>query len=146
MDTLRIDSGTVSLTINDDPNRVISFDPTDVVFIEHLYQLMKEFEEQAKQYEQKALLLDEGVAVDDNNIPTNLAERIALTKEVCQFVRLKIDEVFGKGTAQTVFGDSYTLLSLGQFFDGLTPYIQKARQKQVAKYSPSGTRGRKVMS
>ena len=65
----------------------------------------------------------------------NAGERIKLIREICEWTREKIDAVFGKGTAQAAFGDSMSLDMFGQFFEGVTPYIEKERSKKISQYS-----------
>lgn len=43
MDSIRIDTGGVRLMVNGDPQRVIAFNPHDVVFAERFYALLGEF-------------------------------------------------------------------------------------------------------
>jgi len=52
--SLTIDTGEVRLAINDDPNRVISFNPNDVVFAEKFYQFEQEFLEKEEEFRGKA--------------------------------------------------------------------------------------------
>ena len=54
MDTIRTDKTIKRLTINDDPDRVIEFDPTDVLFIEKFYQLYREFEQKQIEFDEKS--------------------------------------------------------------------------------------------
>lgn len=135
MDSLRIDTGVVRLCINDDPDRVIEFSPTDVAFAERFFGLIADFEAQEKIYQSKAKELQESKELDEYGIPKNAGESIKLLRESCDFVRSKIDEVFGAGTSQTAFGTANTLDMFEQFFRGITPFVQKARDKQVQKYT-----------
>lgn len=135
MDSIRIDTGIKRIAINDDPNRIIEFNPSDVVFAEKFYQLIKDFEIKQADYEKRAKALDEQKDVDANGIPVNLEEGIALLRDVCEFMREKIDYIFGKGTSQMVFGDALNLEMFDQFFTGITPFIQKARDVKIKKYN-----------
>lgn len=122
--SIAINTGEVRLSINDDPTNVISFNPADANFAERFYKIVSEFEAKLKEYESQASVLS--IAGD--------GEQIALLKETCEFVREKIDYVFGAGTSQKVFGDALVLDVFSQFFDGIMPYIQKARTDKVGKY------------
>ena len=132
--SLKIDSGLIRLAINDDPGRVIAFNPKDVIFAEKFYNLIKKFEIRQAEFEAKAKELDAKDEVDSFGILVNTGERLAFLKDICQFVRDEIDGVFGEGTSQTVFGDAIGLDMFGQFFDGISPYIENARGEKVAKY------------
>lgn len=136
MDTIRTDKTIKRLTINDDPNRVIEFDPTDVLFIEKFYQLYRDFEQKQVEYDEKSKELDEinKQAIDNGEVP-DMTAGIQFLKEVCSFMREKIDWLFGDGTSQKAFGDSQSLEAIGQFFEGITPYILGERTDRIKKYS-----------
>lgn len=141
MDSLHISTGGIRLAINDDPGRVISFNPEDLSFAERFYGLLGEFEAKEKEYQGRAAVLQKDVETDDLGIPKNFGAALDLLHETCDFLRAKIDEVFGDGTSQTVFGGANTLDMFEQFFTGLTPYVQKAREKHVQKYTGNPRRG-----
>ena len=134
MESLRID-GAVQLAINDDPERVISFVPEDVLFAERFYHLLDALREKEVEYRDRVAVLGENKAVDAYGIPENAPAGIALLHEVCDFMRDEIDTVFGEGTSEKVFGEVRSLDMIEQFFKGVTPYIQKARQKRTRKYT-----------
>lgn len=58
-----------------------------------------------------------------------------LTKDLCAYLRKQIDTLFGAGTSDTAFGKANTPEMFVQFFDGITPFIQTAREKKVSKYT-----------
>lgn len=133
--SLKIDTGCIRLAINDDTDRVIVFNPKDVVFAEKFYRLIKDFEDKKADFEARAEALDSNEEVDEFGLPVNTGERLDYIKEICQFLFDKIDQVFGDGTSEKVFQGVYNLDAIGQFFDGISPFIKAARTKQVEKYS-----------
>lgn len=135
MDSLRINTGGIRLCINDDPERVISFNPEDLSFVERFYALLGDFEEKEKEYKAKAEVLQPDEETDEFGIPKNFGSVLTLLHETCDFMREKIDSVFGSGTSQMAFGDANTLDMFEQFFTGITPFVQKSREKQVQKYT-----------
>ncbi|MGX8711628.1 MAG: hypothetical protein ACQGTM_15455 [bacterium] len=135
MESLHISTGEIRLCVNDDPTRVIAFNPTDISFAERFYSLLSEFEEKEKEYQQKVEALKNNVEIDAFGIPKNFGPALALLRETSGFLREKIDDVFGAGTSQAAFGDANTLDMFEQFFGGITPFVQKAREKQVGKYT-----------
>jgi hypothetical protein len=140
MQSLQINTGEIRLAINDDPERVIAFNPSDVMFAERFYKLMGGFEDALKNYQSRIADLEKETAEDDNGVPVNVADRIELMKEISQFMRKEIDSLFGENTSQKAFGDALNLDAFTQFFEGVTPYIQKARTDRVAKYTNSKKR------
>mgnify|MGYP003480231002 FL=1 len=114
---------------------VISFDPSDVVFAEKFYNLIAEFQAKSKEYEPRAQALDENTATDTHGLPVNLGERIALLRGVCEYIRDRIDHLFGIGTSQAAFGEVYDTELIVQFLEGLKPFFQKARSEKIKKYT-----------
>lgn len=138
MDSLRIDTGVIRLSINDDESRVIEFNPEDVVFVEKFYRLIKSFEEKEVEYRTRSEEIEKETGLDSYGMPVNTTKRIELMNDLCDYMRGQIDGVFGDGTSQTVFGDTKTLNMFEQFYDGLMPFINKARAKKMDKYRKSG--------
>lgn len=141
MNTKDID-GSVRIAIDDDPDRVVSFVPDDVVFAERFYGLMAALKEKEADYQQRAAALEKNKAVDEYGIPLNVPESLALLRELCEFMRGEIDSIFGKGTSQKVFGEHLSLAMIEQFFNGITPYVQSARKGKTEKYTAAVVRRR----
>jgi len=134
MESIRIDTG-IRLMINDDPSRVIAFDPKDVAFAERFYALAKDFDGKADEYQQRANAIGEG----------DVEAGLALIRESCTYMREQIDALFGAGTSQTAFGDSLSLDAIGQFLDGVLPFIQDVRAEKIARYATSNRKARSVL-
>lgn len=140
MDSLQITSSARKIAINDDPNRIITFNPHDVIFAEKFYNLIGEFQKTLTQYEPRARAIESNTAVDENNLPVNFGERIALHREICDYIRERIDHLFGVGTSQIAFGDERDPEQFTQFFDGLKPFFKDARTPKIEKYTNSKKR------
>lgn len=134
MESIKISTG-VKLAINDDPERVIAFDPEDLNFVEDFYNLIEELEVKEKEFREKAELLENDKQVDDYGVPRNMRAVINLAKESCEYLKDKIDQVFGVDTSQKAFGKSMSLDMFGQFFEGVSPYINNARADKIEKYT-----------
>jgi hypothetical protein len=126
MDNLTIDTGVKRLTVNGDPNRVITFNPSDVVFAEKFYALMQDFSVKQAEFQTRT---NELANHDD------LAGNIALMRDACEYMHAQIDNLFGAGTSRVVFGDALSLDAIAQLFEGLTPFIKSARDEKIAKYA-----------
>jgi hypothetical protein len=137
MDSIQINTGEKRVAINGDPNRVIVFNPTDVVFVEKFYRLIGDFQTRLVEYQAKSIELDKDQTADENGIPANANTRLALLREGVGFIREQIDGLFGPGTSQIAFGDTLSLDACKQFFEGITPFIQTARVQKIQKYSNS---------
>lgn len=134
VETLRIDTGAIRLAINGDESRIIEFNPEDIVFVERFYGLIKEFEAKEVEFREKAEALANVSELDEYGIPVTTGDNIKLVKELCEYLRTKIDHVFGAGTSKKVFEDAQTLNMFEQFFTGITPFVQKARGQKLEKY------------
>lgn len=136
MESLSIRGKAVELMIDDDPTRVIRFFPTDVEFAEAYFALCAEFDKARQSIaDREADMESEGLGEIEL-----AARRVELTKEAFDILRRGVDNTFGPGTAQTVFGDRNNLTMAARFFRGVTPYIREARKKEIARYTEE-TRG-----
>lgn len=134
MSNINIDTGEIRLTINDDPKRVVVFNPSDALFAERFYNLLQTFGEEREILEAKYDEIEQNQEVDKNGLPANIKQKFDLVKETCQMIKEKIDYVFGENTSQIAFGDSVNLDVFAQFFEGITPFIEKTREEKVKKY------------
>jgi len=141
MPNLNINSGEIKLTVNDDENRVIRFNPNDIAFAEKFYSLISDFEEKEQDYDKRAKELDENKELDKYGIPKNTKEKLEFTREVCGYIKEQIDNVFGAGTSKAAFGDACEIEMFEQFFNGITPFVNKARTEKVKKYGRQGEKG-----
>jgi hypothetical protein len=135
MDSLKINTGIKRIMINDDPDNIITFNPSDVAFAERFYSLISEFEGKLAEFKARSEAIDANTEVDINDIPVNLQDRLDLMRDACIYIRERIDHLFGDGTSQKVFGDVLNLDCFTQFFEGITPFIQTARSEKLAKYN-----------
>lgn len=135
MDSIKIVSGQKRIAINDDPERVIVFNPSDVVFAEKFYRLLGNFQQKLTDYEKRAESVDAVKDVDDSGVPVNLEERIGLLREVCEYMGGQVDYLFGPGTAQKITDGVIDIDIYEQFFTGITPFIQRARQDKIQRYA-----------
>lgn len=141
MENMNISTGRVYIQINNDENRVISFNPSDLRFAERYYALLASSEKVLGDYEKREAELDKDKTTDAYGIPTNMPARFELLKEVCDYMKAQIDSVFGEGTSAAAFADEYELDMFDQFFNGITPYVQKVRNSKVAKYTAAHKNG-----
>ncbi len=133
MESLKLNHGTIRLAVDDDPNRVIAFNPADVGFVERFYGLIGLLEAKEQEYQARIQQVDE-TAKDEHGLPANLGQQLQIIKDICVDLRSEIDGVFGVGTSQAAFGNINTLSMFEEFFVGITPYIQQARSDKMQKH------------
>lgn len=131
---IRIDTGEKRITINDDPSRVLVFNPSDILFAEKFYALVGDFELRLREYQDKAAEIEAVTEADEMGLPVNLNARIELMKETCSYIRERIDHLFGDGTSNMAFGDTLNLDIFNQFFEGLTPIFKSVRQQHIERH------------
>ncbi|MBK8467730.1 MAG: hypothetical protein IPL32_18100 [Chloracidobacterium sp.] len=133
-----INTGEKRVMINDDPTRVIVFNPTDVLFAERFYTLLGELKEKLTEFNLQGQELGRSEK-DSDGMPVNMAAQIQLQIETCNYMREKVDQLFGDGTSQTAFGDVRNLEVFRQFFDGILPFFETTRVEKVASYTTAAS-------
>jgi hypothetical protein len=142
MDSLKIDTGAIKLLINDGPD-CIEFNPKDTVFAEKYYALLKTLNKEKEKYLQRAEAIDANKEKDADGIDANAPEKLQFMRDVCEFMNKQIDAVFGPGTSKKLFGSVLNIYQYEQFFQGVTPFIQKARTEKIQQYVPPASVKRK---
>ena len=144
--TISIHTGDILLAIQRDgvpTGETLVFNPSDLIFIEKFYKLFDELKTKLTEFNTRSEQLTANNAVDPNGIPLNAPQIIEMNKEANAYMRARIDDLFGKGVSQKLFGSSITMDVFEQFFQGIIPYVQKDRQQKVAKYTNTAVRPRK---
>lgn len=131
MESLHIDTGAVTLSINNDENRTITFYPTDVHFAEAFFDLVRDFMQHRENVSKK----EEAIKVSGSTAAEKSAKEVELLRDTYAFMRERIDNCFGAGTSEIVFGDHDSLGAYASFFRGVEPYVRKARTDELARYS-----------
>jgi hypothetical protein len=134
VENLIIDSGIKRIRINEDDNRIIEFNPEDIVFVEKFYGLIKKFEEKEADFRLKTEEIGSIEGEDEYGIPLNTKQTLDLILDLCNYLRKEIDEVFGEDTSNKAFGQTQTLNMFEQFFNGIVPFVQKTRNERIEKY------------
>lgn len=140
METLTINSGEKRIAINGDESRVIVFSPHDVLFAEKFYRILGDFRTKADEYQRRHDELASQAELDADGTPLNMSERLDLLREVCVYIRERIDGVFGMDTSQKAFGDAFEIEMINQFFDGMAKHISPVRNEKVARYVNTATK------
>lgn len=125
----------IKLTINNDPERVIHFDPSRVEFAEGFYGLLQKLDQMEKDYLAKMTELEKEKDVDVYGVPVNEGKKLTLLRALCDELKAETDKIFGPGTSETVFRGASSLAMFEDFFNGLAPYVQKARADKIQKHT-----------
>ena len=125
MDSLQVRTGQVSLRILDDEGAergIFRFNPEDVESAKRVVDLQSVMQSKTDEF------------VERNKQCKTAEERIELLSETIKYFRGLIDDCFGEGTSDLVFGKAHTLSMFTDFIEGITPYYAKASEKRTAKY------------
>ena len=135
----------IRLSINGDPNRVITFNPKDVNFTQKFYSLLDFLEEKQKEYEEKSKIAEANNSIkkieangETIEIPSKIKDIMQLISDICDELNAEIDKIFGEGTSLTLFEGAKVFNDENnqyiQFFEGITPFIGEARKDIKEKY------------
>ena len=123
MQSLQVRTGQISLEILDDAGEsrgIFKFNPTDLESAKKVFFFQKEFDEKQKDFEEREKACE------------TPEEKINLLAEICDYFNNLIDECFGSGSSQVLFGGAKTLSMYDDFIQGILPYYDKASNDRVA--------------
>lgn len=126
MEKLQIHTGQIRLEIVDDSGEsrgIFKFNPDDTAVAKRIFSLSQTVNEKMAEYEAKAK-----DAKDDQ-------ANVELLDETISYFRVVIDEIYGDGTSELLFGNAHSLSMFEDFFLGIIPYYKKASEQRVKKYS-----------
>lgn len=142
METLKIKTGEKRIAVSVDGvnGREIVFNPNDTRFMEHLHHFYKMAMQKAKEWDTRQADIERQIAAvptDENGIPETLEPAIGPIAEMNTFMRQQIDDLFGVGTAASIFGDAvYRNPEIYiQLVEGIAPYVEPVRAQKVQKYT-----------
>ena len=122
MESLRVRTGQISLQVLDDagePRGIFKFNPRDLESAKHVYAFQKELDVKQKEFE------------DREKECETPEERVSLLAEICDYFNNMIDECFGSGSSEILFGGAKTLGMYEDFINGIIPYYQEASESRI---------------
>jgi hypothetical protein len=109
MQSINFSDGYKSFCINDDPARVIRFNPTDIDIVKRFNQAMKELREEKEGLEDINLNPDGTVEDDD----TTLEKASEVLEQFNQVIREKLNFIFKSDVYDTVFDGQSPMAIVG---------------------------------
>ncbi len=129
MQNLNFDDGSISLAIQGDMNRLLTFNPTDYNLAAKFYKLVENSEEKSKEIQKKAKTADAS---------GEQKEIISFLEETDQYFKGELDKVFGDGASELIFKGINIMSTasngdfvLSNFLMALYPYFEKASKSKV---------------
>lgn len=142
--TIKTDSQR-TLCINDDEARWISFDTEDLNFYGRLKDLYQRLGVKQREFLGKEKEIRSIEGEDENGAPLAALALVDLQTEFAKSVTEGMDDVFGRGTCQRLFGNVFNPAAYGEVIKAIMTYISRDREKKMndaLKKKPS----KKVMS
>lgn len=142
MQSINFSDGYKSFCINNDPERVIRFNPTDIDIVKRFNQAMKELREEKEGLEDVNLNPD-GTVVDDD---TTLDKTSEVLEQFNQVIRKKLNFIFKSDVYDTVFDGQSPMAIVGTerqllfeaFMDAafyvINEEVESATRERVDKY------------
>lgn len=143
MQSINFSDGYKSFCINDDPNRVIRFNPTDIDIVKRFNQAMKELREEKDGLEDVSINPDGTIAVDDD---ATLEKTSEVLEKFNQVIREKLNFIFKSDVYDTIFDGQSPLAIVGKdrqllfeafmdaAFNVINGEVEKATRERVDKY------------
>lgn len=146
MDSLRIDNGLKKIEVNDE-GECIEFSVTDSGFFKGFSDLLQWFNKQEtrKEIEEVEKQAENVVSENEKNINYEALDNIIkirekISKEACD----KIDAIFGSESSRKIFGGiTPDLFSIADFFEKITPFIEKYAKERNQTISKKYNKNRK---
>lgn len=144
MQSINFSDGYKSFCINDDPDRVIRFNPTDIDIVKRFNQAIKELREEKDGLEDVSLNPDGTVALDDD---ATLEKTSEVLEQFNQVIREKLNFIFKSDVYDTIFDGQSPMAIVGKerqllfeaFMDAafqvITEEVEKATRERVGKYT-----------
>ena len=130
MQSLQVRTGTIKLQILDDAGEergIFSFNPSDIESAKKVLAFQNELNEKQQEFNERVKTCE------------TAEDKVNLMSDICDYFNNLIDECFGSGTSELLFGGAKTLSMYDDFIQGIVPYYQKASEERIAKYSPKKT-------
>lgn len=141
MQNLNFEDGFKEFSINNDPNRIIRFNPSDFSIIERIKTAYDEID--------KATKIEDDIDLKADGTPVEeLGKAAEIVKGINDTIKNQIDYIFNSPVSEMVFGKQSPLSMIKgvplweRFMNTIAPVIQKevkaeqlASQKRISKYT-----------
>lgn len=139
MEKLRVEKNNIYRIEVNDKGEYIEFDLLDIELPIKLINASEELEKQKAIHEQKV----EELKKENLEPKENMLKQYEIDKEFCQIMRNVLDNLFGEGASQKIFGDTNRITMFNDFFTQLEPHLDKIiidveqiKKDLIERYNP----------
>lgn len=133
MNKLRVENkGRYEIEVNDNGDKIY-LNLNDTRLLGKLLNMIKDIEEKQKEYEarlQEILTREdkplEGFEDVKINITQNFVDYVQVTDDFCTLCKGYVDDIFGKGASEKIFGDRNDIDMFADFIEVLEPHLENA--------------------
>ena len=139
---IRVNTGVKRIEVNDDGD-YITLSLSDNDFLNRFFALYENSQKMANEFSSSEAQIREKYQGDAETSAACLREVLSIYTEAGKNMMSEVDNLFGAGTCQKVFGDITPSFELYyDFFEQLNPYLQefaKEKTQRMSKYSAART-------
>ena len=145
MESLRLKTKRVEVMIDDDPERIITFNPEDVHLRARIYNLAKEAKRKQDDMQAQLTELETIEGEDSLGLPLKVETAMKLTVDIADFFMTEIDVAFGDGTSGIVFADGFDFESMVVFLEYVLSKFEAVGAKKIDDRLSKSVAKKKVM-
>ena len=133
---IKIETGSLEIPIQRDGKAQGSFfmNVKDISFVRKVYNMLQKADGTIRNYELKHQVLSKKKEKDKWGFPANLGEIIELNEKTADAFVASIDETFGEGVSDMLFGNQKDIELFVSFFKQIKKIMDGERKKSVNKY------------
>ena len=96
---------TVKIAIDGDESKVIEFNPNDMLFRNRITEFMISVQGKQVEMAEKAEALEKAEQPAEGTLPSNIQDVLAFNQEVADYFISELDDLFGVGASEKLFGE-----------------------------------------
>lgn len=145
MESLRLNTKQIEIMIDDDPDRIVRFNPEDVHLRGRIYDLGKVVKRKEIEMKQRIAEIEQFEGEDELGLPLRDVAAKDFMIELADFFTSEIDTAFGEGTSEKVFAGGFDFESMALFLEFATSKFEAVGSKKVNERLNKTTARKKVM-
>lgn len=134
--SIKIRSNAIRIAVekNDGSEHILTINPDDLVFVQNMYEFYAQAQKKEKEYKAQIVALNKDKTKDSLGLPANLDKIIDINMKYADYMRKKMDDLFGTGTCQELFGQARDFNAILHLIEDIMPFISKSRKTKMDKY------------